>query len=262
MVEICALASGSNGNCYYIGNEQAAVLIDAGISCKQMLVRMADLGLDAGKVKAVFISHEHVDHIRGARVIAKKLNIPVYFTYGTWNHAHKSSKPVHHQFFQVNQAITINGMIIHAFSKQHDAGEPCSFRVELEGMSIGVMTDIGEACPQVISHLKQCDALFLESNYDEQLLWNGNYPWPLKKRVASALGHLSNDQALSLLMEHAGPQLKTVFLSHISAENNTPELAFETFRPLHNQMEVLLTSRTTASVVKTYSTNHFSGRLF
>ncbi|MBN2806327.1 MAG: MBL fold metallo-hydrolase, partial [Prolixibacteraceae bacterium] len=197
-----------------------------------------------------------------ARVIAKKLNIPVYFTYGTWNHAHKSSKPVHHQFFQVNQAITINGMIIHAFSKQHDAGEPCSFRVELEGMSIGVMTDIGEACPQVISHLKQCDALFLESNYDEQLLWNGNYPWPLKKRVASALGHLSNDQALSLLMEHAGPQLKTVFLSHISAENNTPELAFETFRPLHNQMEVLLTSRTTASVVKTYSTNHFSGRLF
>lgn len=262
MIEICALASGSNGNCYYIGSGDEAVLIDAGISCKQVLERMRERGLDSGKVKAVFISHEHVDHIRGARVLGKKLGVPVYFTYGTWNHAHKSSKPVFYKFFKINHSIIIGGITIHAFSKQHDAGDPCSFRVELEGMSIGVMTDIGEACAQVISHLKQCDALFLESNYDEHLLWNGNYPWPLKKRVASEVGHLSNDQAYMLLNDHAGERLKTVFLSHLSAENNTPERAYEAFKSLHDQHEILLTSRSEASVVKTFETGATGWKLF
>lgn len=255
MIEICALASGSNGNCYYVGNEHEAVLIDAGISCKQVMERMLARNLNVRKIKAIFISHEHVDHIRGARVLSKKLNVPVYFTYGTWNNAHKSSKPLLHKFFKPNQSIQTGSITIHSFSKQHDASEPCSFRVEVDNLNIGVMTDIGEACDQVINHLKACDALFLESNYDENMLWNGNYPWPLKKRVASAHGHLSNDQALNLLLEHAASKLQTVFLSHLSAENNTPELAFDNFQPLHERFEVLLTSRFDASVVKVFENN-------
>ncbi|MDA3929138.1 MAG: MBL fold metallo-hydrolase [Prolixibacteraceae bacterium] len=154
MVEVCALASGSNGNCYYIENQQAAVLVDVGISCKQVLARMEERSLDPSKLKAIFITHEHVDHIRGTRVLSKKLNIPAFFTYGTWNKAHKSSKPTHYRFVHINQPMEIEGFTIHAFAKNHDANEPCSFRVESEGVSVGVMTDLGSVCENVIAHFK------------------------------------------------------------------------------------------------------------
>jgi len=250
MVEVCAIASGSNGNCYYVGNENEAILVDAGISCKQFLLRMDERNLDASKIKAIFISHEHVDHIRGARVISKKLNVPVFFTYGTWNNAHKSSKPTHYCFVHIDQPLKIGGFTVHAFAKNHDAFEPCSFRVEVGGFNIGIMTDIGSACNNVVHHLKLCNAVFLESNYDETMLWEGNYPWPLKKRVASEQGHLSNLQALNLILDNANDQLKTIFLSHLSGENNTPEIAYQTFKPLHDKYEIIKTSRYGASVVK------------
>ena len=250
MIEVCAIASGSNGNCYYIGNENEAILVDAGISCKQVLVRMEERGLDARKLKAIFITHEHVDHVRGARVLSKKLSIPAFFTYGTWNNTHKSSKPVHYRYVHIDQPLQIGGITIHTFAKNHDAGEPVSFRIEIENKSVGVMTDIGSICENVIHHFKQCTAVFLESNYDEKMLWEGPYPWPLKKRVASEIGHLSNVQALELVTEHAGDLLKMVFLSHLSGENNTPDIAFENFKSLHHKYEIIKTSREEASVVK------------
>lgn len=250
MVEVCAIASGSNGNCYYIGNEKEAILVDAGISCKQVLLRMEERGLDPKKLKAIFITHEHVDHVRGTRVLSKKLNIPAFFTYGTWNNTHKSSKPLHYRYVHIDQPLQIGEFTIHTFAKNHDAGEPVSFRIEVEHVSVGVLTDIGSVCKNVIHHFKQCNAVFLESNYDEKMLWDGPYPWPLKKRVASDLGHLSNEQSLNLVTEHAGEKLKMVFLSHLSGENNTPEIAFENFRPLHEKYEIIKTSREAASMVK------------
>ncbi|MFA9389130.1 MAG: MBL fold metallo-hydrolase [Prolixibacteraceae bacterium] len=253
MVEICAIASGSNGNCYYIGNEREAILVDAGISCKQLLERMAVRELDPTKLKAIFITHEHVDHIRGTRVLSKKLNIPAFFTYGTWNNAHKSSKPLHYRFVHIDQALQLGEITIHPFAKNHDASEPVSFRIEIDQVNVGVMTDIGSVCENVIHHLKMCQAVFLESNYDEKMLMEGPYPWPLKKRVASAMGHLSNLQALELVTEHAGENLKLVLLSHLSGENNTPEIAYETFRPLHDKYEIINTSRHEASEVKLIS---------
>lgn len=250
MIEVCAIASGSNGNCYYIGNENEAVLVDAGINCKQIFERMESKGLDVKKLKAVFITHEHVDHIRGTRVLCKKLNIPAFFTYGTFNNAHKSSKPVHYRFVHIDEPLNIGSFTVHAFSKNHDANEPCSFRVEHNGVSVGVMTDIGSVCDNVIKHLKLCDVIFLESNYDEDMLWKGAYPWPLKKRIASDLGHLSNLQALQLVTDHAiNSRLKTIFLSHLSGENNTPEIAFEVFAPLQKHFNILKTSRHDASIV-------------
>jgi phosphoribosyl 1,2-cyclic phosphodiesterase len=244
MLEICALASGSNGNCYYVGNEKNAVLIDAGISCKQVLKRMGEKGLNPVKIKAVFISHEHSDHMRGARVLAKKLSVPVYLTAKTYLAAYKNMQPAYPRFFEPGTAVSVVGFTIHPFLKNHDASEPCSFRVEYAGKSVGVLTDIGEPCENVVAHLGLCDAVFLESNYDEQMLKTGSYPYFLKQRVASSLGHLSNVQALHLLNENAGKHLKCVFLSHLSAENNTPELALETHRPLLPRFEVRLTSRT------------------
>lgn len=249
MVEVCAIASGSNGNCYYVGNEKEAVLVDAGISAKQVLVRMEERGLDPSILKGIFITHEHVDHVRGCRVLSKKLNIPVFYTYGTWNKTHKSSRAPHYRYLQIDQAVQLGAFTIYPFAKRHDANEPCSYRIETEGFNIGVMTDIGSVCENVITHFQQCNVVFLESNYDEKMLWEGNYPWPLKKRIASDVGHLSNDQALELVQQHGNGLLNTIFLSHLSGENNSPEIAYEAFARLQETYTILKTSRHEASEV-------------
>lgn len=243
MLEICAIASGSNGNCYYIGNEKDAVLIDAGISCKQILKRADERGIDASKIKAIFITHEHGDHLRGARVTAKRLHIPVYMTSTTYVAAYNNLKPDYPRFFVPGDKIEVGTFVVHSFLKNHDASEPCSFRVEYKGKNIGVFTDIGEPCENVTAHLSRCDAFFLETNYDETMLREGTYPFYLKKRIASSNGHLSNIQALKLVQEHAGEHLKHIFLSHLSAENNTPEIAFDSFKPVHSAYNVIVTSR-------------------
>lgn len=249
MIEICAVASGSNGNCYYIGNESDAVLVDAGISCRQILVRMKEKGLDPHKIKAVFISHEHSDHMKGARVLEKKLNVPVYLTARTFNTAYRNMQPAWPKFFTPGAEIQIGEFTVYPFAKNHDASEPCSFRIEHQGKNVGVFTDIGEPCENVVSHLELCDAVFLETNYDEDMLINGSYPWYLKKRIASPVGHLSNIQAVKLLRENAGAHLKCVFLSHLSAHNNTPELAYSACKELSARFEIRLTSRTTPADV-------------
>lgn len=243
MLEICAIASGSNGNCYYIGNETDAVLIDAGISFKLIKARMVEKGLNPEKIKAVFITHEHTDHMRGARVLAKRLNTPVYLTPKTYYGAYKNTRPDQPHFFNPGEEISIGEFKVVSFLKNHDASEPCSFRVEYEGKNVGVFTDIGEPCENVTENLAQCDALFLEANYDEKMLMEGNYPWFLKNRISSGNGHLSNRQTFELLEKHAGSQLKCVFLSHLSKENNSPEIAYNEIRPLENRFLIKLTSR-------------------
>lgn len=249
MIEICAIASGSNGNCYYVGDENEAVLIDAGISRKQILLRMQERGLDASHVKGVFISHEHADHIRGVKVLSKVLDIPVYMTKGTFDQLWNPYRPGKYGIFTPGEVLQVGGIKIFPFLKKHDAANPCSFRVEIAGKSIGVMTDIGEPCDNVRQHLNACHAVFLESNYDDQMLENGPYPYPLKQRVKSNVGHLSNEQSRDLVSCSAGDQLEYVLLSHLSGENNTPEKAMKAFEPLQEQYKVELTSRSDASEV-------------
>ena len=249
MLEICALASGSNGNCYYIGNEKDAVLIDAGISCRQIFSRVEEKGLQLSKIKAIFITHEHSDHIRGARVVSKRLKIPVFITPKTYFATYNNLKPDIPKFFEPGEKISVGRFEIHSFLKNHDAANPCSFRIEYEGINVGVFTDIGEPCENVKSHLKKCDALYLETNYDEKMLWDGKYPFYLKRRIASEQGHLSNKQAFELLENHSGENLKCVFLSHMSKENNTPEIAFNEIRPLETRFEIKLTSRYEAAEI-------------
>lgn len=243
MIEICALASGSNGNCYYVGNERDAILVDAGISTKKILARMQDAGLESSKVRAIFISHEHSDHVHGVRVLSKKLGVPAWFTQGTFNSLRCGEEPERVNIFTPDQVIKVGSLNVHTFLKNHDAAEPCSFRIEHDGWNIGVFTDIGEPCQRVINHLHLCHAIFIETNYDEKMLWNGIYPYHLKNRVASSVGHLSNDQAFALVRDHAGPELVHVFLSHLSGENNRPEIAAECFKALSDRFTVHLTSR-------------------
>ena len=243
MIEICALASGSNGNCYYTGNQTEAVLVDAGISARQLLLRFRSAGLDPGKVKAIFITHEHSDHTRGMQVLSKRLGINVYMTARTYYALPPAFRPPHYKFFTPGDSITIGSFHIHTFLKNHDAVEPCSFIIEHNGKSVGVFTDIGEACGNVKTAVGKCHALFMETNYDEEMLRNGSYPLYLKNRVASSVGHLSNVQAFQLVRDHGHPQLECVFLSHISKENNTPDLALNTFREWETNATVLATSR-------------------
>ncbi len=249
MLEICAIASGSNGNCYYIGNEKDAILIDAGISAKQIILRMQEQNLNPKKLKACLVTHEHGDHMRGVRGVSKKLQIPIYLTVKTYNGAYKNMRPDNPTFFTPDEKIEVGEFTIFPVLKNHDASEPCSFRVQYKNKNVGVFTDIGEACDNVKLHLNKCDSLFLESNYDEKMLWDGGYPYFLKQRVASKVGHLSNDQAFELLENHAGENLKCVFLSHLSRDNNTPEKALEIMESLTAKFEVKLTSRFAAGEV-------------
>ncbi|MBN2812584.1 MAG: MBL fold metallo-hydrolase [Bacteroidales bacterium] len=243
MLTLCAIASGSNGNCYYIGNNREAVLVDAGISARQIMNRMKQQNLNPALVKAIFISHEHTDHVCGAKVLSKKLMVPVYVTRRTYAAMYNNHKPQAPRFFDPGTEIAVGSFSVFPFLKNHDAAQPCSFRISYNGLHTGVLTDIGVACENVIREVSHCHALFLETNYDEKMLWEGRYPWPLKRRIASDHGHLSNDQAFDLISRHSGNQLQIVFLSHLSAENNTPEKAMERFNELRQRYQIYLTSR-------------------
>lgn len=240
---ITALNSGSNGNCYYIGNQQEAILVDAGISCRETEKRMKRLGLDIGKVKAIFISHEHSDHITGLAGLSKKFRLPVYITAST---RRDSRLPLIDELvfpFRAGQPISIGNLHITAFSKRHDAVDPHSFIVSDGKLRIGVLTDIGSCCKEVTTYFKQCHAVFLESNYCEDMLAKGNYPYYLKQRISSDKGHLSNRQALELFLVHRSQYLTHLVLSHLSKNNNDPALVERLFLEQAGATRVFVASR-------------------
>ena len=250
---IASLNSGSNGNCYYVGNESEAVLVDAGISCREIEKRMENLGLSMDKVKALFISHEHVDHIRGVSVLSKKYNLPVYISPSTYKHAGiRIEKDLHHTF-TADVPELIGSLAVTPFEKYHDAKDPFSFVVEYNGIRVGVFTDIGKVCHRVIHYFKQCHACFLESNYDEAMLEEGGYPLRLKKRIRGGHGHLSNAQALELFVRHRSPFLNHLLLSHLSQHNNDPDLVMKLFSGFARNTNVLIASRYKESAVFTVS---------
>ena len=240
---ITSLNSGSNGNCYYIGNQTEAILIDAGISCRETEKRMKRLELSMHKLKAIFISHEHSDHISGIRVLASKYRIPVYSTPTIMRHA---GLTIDHNLiynYQSYQPVSIGSISITAFPKLHDASDPYSFIISCNGVQVGVFTDIGKPCEHVIRHFKMCHAAFLECNYDEQMLETGRYPWHLKRRIQSEKGHLSNSQALELFTTHRPAFMSHLFLSHLSKENNCPKLAQQLFNDQASGTTIVLASR-------------------
>ncbi len=240
---ITSLGSGSNGNCYYIGNTSEAILVDAGISCRETVLRMSRLGLSMDRVKAIFVSHEHADHISGIRVLSKKYRLPVYITPDTLRLAGRILEKEHIRHFSVEEPICIGELSIKAFKKCHDAVDPHSFVISSRGINIGVFTDIGNACKQVITHFSQCDAAFLESNYCENMLRDGNYPFILKKRISGGDGHLSNSQALELFTKYRGTQLKYLVLSHLSQNNNKPSIVEELFSKVAGNTNIIIATR-------------------
>ncbi len=240
---ITSLNSGSNGNCYYVGNSHEAVLVDAGISCRETEKRMARLGLDMGKVKAILVSHEHGDHITGIPALSKKHQLPVYITSSTLQHAKIPIEEHLVRSFQSNETIKIGELQVTAFTKKHDAIDPYSFVIAHQEIHVGVFTDIGAVCSEVQFHFKKCHAAFLEANYDTDMLMNGNYPYHLKKRIADGFGHLSNAQALELYLKHKPQHLSHLILSHLSKNNNSPELVQALFDKHAGTTKMVVASR-------------------
>jgi phosphoribosyl 1,2-cyclic phosphodiesterase len=240
---IASLNSGSNGNCYYIGNGRESVLIDAGIPCRETERRMRRLGLSLSTVKAIFISHEHDDHIRGLEVLSKRYQLPVYISETTRQQLRLSLesqlvKPLHPY-----APVTAGALTVTPFPKTHDASDPCSFVVSSPTVRIGIFTDLGVVCEQLIHHFRQCHAAFLETNYDEQLLDIGRYPHFLKNRIRGGFGHLSNHQALDLFVRFRPSFMSHLFPSHLSRDNNRPELVQALFDKEARGTKIVIASR-------------------
>lgn len=248
-LSVCSLNSGSNANCYYIGTDTEAILVDAGLSCRETERRMKKQGLAMEHIKALFISHEHSDHITGLASLSRKYRWPVYITPGTLQYC---SVPVEEELvcsFTAGVPVQIGAITVMPFTKSHDAADPHSFLVSAGGVHAGVFTDIGYSCKELIHYFKQCHIAFLESNYCEVMLAEGHYPAQLKRRISGRKGHLSNTQALELFVQHRPRHLQHLVLSHLSKNNNDPDLVNRLFREKAGDVQITVASRYEASPV-------------
>jgi len=230
-MKIAALASGSSGNCFYIRNKDSSILVDAGISCKRIVERISLLGENAGSLKGIFVTHEHTDHTRGVDVLARKFSVPIFATKGTIGNSFLCSDEELINEIKNDDIIKLAGLEIEAFSKPHDAADPVSFAIR-NGKMIAILTDIGHASKNVVNAVRDSDFLVLESNHDLKMLREGPYPYFVKRRIESDIGHFSNLHSGLCVLEHANKKLKNVVLAHLSEINNTPLLALNTFQNL------------------------------
>lgn len=240
---VSSLNSGSNGNCYYIGNSQEAILVDGGISCRAIEKRLKRLGLSIRKVKGIFVSHEHGDHVHGIPSISRKYQLPVYITDRTLQNGYLDLAKERIRIIRTHEPVTIGSLTVTPFPIFHDASDPHNFVVASDSVRVGIFTDIGRACPHVVNHFKQCHAAFLEANYDDEMLNNSSYPLSLRDRIRGGRGHLSNRQAAQLFVDHKPTFMSHLFLSHLSEENNCPTIVEELFSKVTGETEIVVTSR-------------------
>lgn len=234
-MRVCSIASGSSGNCIYIGSDTTHILIDVGISCKRVKEGVGALGLSMNQIDGIFITHEHSDHIAGLGVIAKQYSIPVYCTKGTMDGilSGKGRNIPDESLFTVvtaEQKVILKDMTIHPFAISHDAAEPVAYRVYHEKKKVAVATDLGCYNDYTVASLTGMNVLVLEANHDVNMLQVGPYPYYLKKRILGNRGHLSNESAGKLLCRLIHDKMQAVVLGHLSKENNIPELAYEAVR--------------------------------
>ena len=225
LFEVCPLASGSKGNSLFIGCCSQGILVDAGLSGIEIERRLAARDINPERLTAVVITHEHTDHVKGAGILSRRFNIPVFITPKTYEACSGLGKIDDLRFFDPGESFEIREVKITPFSTSHDAADPVGLTLEYKGLKIGVATDLGIATSLVKERLRDSDLLYLESNHDLAMLLNGPYPWHLKQRIKDRKGHLSNTDAGNLLKELKTDRLRHVILAHLSEENNCPKIA-------------------------------------
>lgn len=234
-MRLCSIASGSSGNCIYVGSDATHLLIDAGISGKRIEEGAALLGLKLTQIDAVFITHEHADHISGLGVLARKYGIPIYATQGTIQAVKKtvSLGQIDDSLFHsihADEKCMVKDMALYPIQTSHDAAEPVAYRISHDKKKIGIITDLGCYNDYTVACLQDLDVLYLEANHDVHMLQAGPYPYYLKQRILSDRGHLSNEASGQLLGRLLNDHMQAVMLGHLSKDNNLPELAYETVK--------------------------------
>lgn len=232
-VSLTVLSSGSGGNCSVVASSGTRLLIDAGLSCKEMCRRMALQAIAPETIDGVLITHEHADHVSGLYVFAKKFRVPVYMTEAThraWTRQYKDSngervKAEKVETFQSGHRFQVGDIEVTPFTIPHDAADPVGFTFRAEGIKLGFVTDLGYMPSSIKAHLKGCDGVLLESNHDLEMLRVGPYPWAVKQRVMSRVGHLSNDALAEFLSTDYDGSAAFLILAHLSEANNHPEIA-------------------------------------
>lgn len=223
------LASGSSGNAVLVGGQEGSFLIDCGIAMKNIFKNLSMLDMEPSKLKGIVVTHEHIDHVKGIGPLARKLGLPVYATAGLWEEMDRSIGRIgSEQRVVIEKEMTLAGMQIRLFETSHDSRESYGIKITDGQLSLGVATDSGIVTDDMNRHLQGCDAFVVEANHDLDALWNGRYPWHLKKRVNSDFGHLNNLQLAEALTRWIEGNTKKVVLAHLSEENNTPEMAMKT----------------------------------
>lgn len=230
-MKYCSIASGSSGNCHYIGYKDTNILIDAGLSGKRITKGLDEIDIDANKLNGIFVTHEHSDHIKGIGVLSRKYDLPIFVNYKTWNAIKEKIGKVKEEnikIFENDKEYAIGDMGIKPFSITHDAVDPVGFKLTDGKKAISVATDIGHVSDNIKENLLGSKLIVLESNYDKEMLLMGSYTYALKKRVMSDIGHLSNEAAAKFAVELIKNGAENLLLAHLSRENNFPALAFET----------------------------------
>ncbi len=225
------LFSGSSGNCVFVGTAESGVLIDAGVSCTRILSELKQIGVSPSAVKALFITHEHSDHICGAGILSRKLDLPIYATEGTWRAMSEKLgevAPKNMVLVSPGQDFYMGGMNVVPFKLPHDASEPCGYSFYAGDLKASIATDIGCLKDSWLKAVEESDILLLESNYDADMLKAGRYPYALKTRIMGRKGHLSNDDCAAAAVKLIQSNVRSIMLGHLSKENNFPELALET----------------------------------
>lgn len=252
MFQTSVLVSGSKGNSLLVRSDETAVLLDAGVPGKTILTALDSLNVARESIKAILVSHEHSDHVKGVGVVARALGIPVFMNEDTFmSCSHRLGKlPWEPVFFETGRTLQIGDLMVHPFSASHDAADGCNFtfrRIGDEERKLGVATDLGYPSSLTVEKLKHCTTLVLESNHDLNMLMNGPYDWDLKNRVKSRHGHLSNEQAVGLISQIMHPGLDNLILAHLSETNNHPDIAYKAMKDhldeLRRDLKLLVASQ-------------------
>lgn len=251
-LDFCSLGSGSSGNCYYIGNDFHGILIDAGISASAIRKFLKELDISMQTIMGILVTHNHIDHIRGLEVLTRKSAIPAFTTQKVWKSILTPQKNISSDCIReipLQEKFHLAGFDIEAFPVCHDAPETIGFHIISGDKKITIATDLGHICSTSAPYIKAADLLVIESNYDEEMLVNGGYPYYLKKRIQSDHGHLGNLQTSVFLADNVNDHLGYICLAHLSKNNNTPEKALQTLARTFSEKGINLNGQSRISVL-------------